>query len=172
MRVAGTAEVDIPRVEVSIEVNQRQGPEARSRRAQQWQCDGVVAAERYQVGRPLAGCPGRFFDLTDRLLDAERSAGDVACIGHLMSERFGVGPGVEWTEHLRPGPDGAGPEAGTGPVHDAGAERNAENRDLGIADRIHTLQPAKRGWTREPRHLHRGDRTGDRFVAPTHSLQS
>ena len=99
VRISSAAKVPVPRVEVGIEVDQREGPEARCRRPQQRKRDGVVATKRENVrcmrGDQLRG----IFDLSDRLLDAEGSARDVAGVRNLPSERLRISPRVERPQH-------------------------------------------------------------------------
>ena len=172
MRVARSPEVRVPRIQVSVEMDQGQRPETLRRRAQHRQRNRVVAADRHDVGRPLIRRFRRRLDLTDSLLDPEWSARDVARVGHLLRERLRLGPCIERTEHPGSGPDRSRPEARAGPVHDTAVEGNAEDRHLGLAHRIQRRQAGVRGRTSEPGHLHRVDRPDHLVAVITHRRES
>ena len=76
------------------------GPElATTDAAREMVVDRVVASQGDDVRGLLSSGASRRLDLADCLLDAERSARHVAGVGHLLCERLGLGPGIEWPEH-------------------------------------------------------------------------
>ena len=155
----GRAEVRVPRVEVGVEVDQRDRSVALVHRAQHRQRDGVVAAEHdgdRGVGQER---PGARLDLGDRLVDRERRAGDVAGVGHLLvRERSHLEPGVVAAQQPGPRADRRGPEAGAGPVGRPAVERHADDGDVAPVDLVEARQPRERRRPREPRHDQRVDR--------------
>ena len=134
MRV-GRAEVRVPRIEVRVEVQQRNGTVSTVHRPEQRQCDRVVTADRQEMGRPTQRLVGTGLDLRDRLLDVERVARDVSGIGHLLHrERLHVERGMVGTEEPGPRSDALGPEAGPGAVGHAAVEGDPEDGDVADVD--------------------------------------
>ena len=164
MRVPSPAEIRVPGVEVGIEMDQCERPEASGRRPEERQSDRMVATQRENVSGPLGDLSCGLFDLPDRLLDPEWGAGDVAGIGNLTRERLGLRPRVVRTQHPGSGADGGGPEARAGPVDDAAVERDADDRDLGLSHGIKCWQAGEGRRARETWHLHWIDRP-DHVVA-------
>jgi hypothetical protein len=85
------AEVGVPGVEVSVEMQHGDRAVVAVQRAQQRQCDGVVTAQCDQLRAAVAQFVGRSLDSGDRLGDVERVDRDVTGVGNLLDgERLDV----------------------------------------------------------------------------------
>ena len=148
------AEVGLPGVKMSVEVDQGDRPEALVRRAEQRIGDGVIAADRQYVRGP-GEQPGRaLLDLADGLLDVERVAGDVARVRDLLgAERRYPQPRVPRAQQPGTLPHRCGPEPGTGAVGGAAVERDADNGHVAAPDLVPPRQQRegrRPGETRRP----------------------
>ena len=129
--------------------------------AQQRQRDGVVAAEGHQAGAVGGQLERGGLDGLDGLVDVERVDGDVAGVGDLGDlERRHVQRRVVGPQQPRRLADVRGPEAGAGPVGDAGVERHADDDDVGGRHLVESRQPGERCGAGEARRLRCVDRRG------------
>ena len=105
-----------------------------------------------QLRAAVAQFVGGALDGGDRLADVERVDRDVAGVGHLLhGERLDVQPRMVGPQQLGCGADVTGPEPRARPIGDAGVERDADDRDIGVVTssvrgrRAKVAGPAYRG---------------------------
>ena len=155
----GRAEVRVPRIQVRVEVQERDRSVPALHHPEQRKRDRVVAADREEVLGPGEDLLGPGFDLPDRLHDVERVASDVSGVGHLLvGEGLDLEAGVVAAEQPRGLPHGDRAEPSARPERGPAVERHAEHRDVASLDLVPPGESSERGWPREPGYLQRIDR--------------
>src|SRR5215470_4792477 len=156
-------EVGVPRVEVRVEMHERDGAVLADGGAEQRQRDGVVAADGDDRPAAVADLGRVAGDLLHRPVDRERGDGHVAGVDDLdLAERGAVQLDVMAGPQVPGGlADGHRPEPGPGTVRGAAVERRAEHGDVVVGDPVDLRNAGERAGAGEPGHLppvHRPDR--------------
>src|SRR5262249_23092735 len=151
------AEVLVPRVDVRVELDERERSVLFRERAQNRQRDGVVAAGD---DRPRAGCGdcrNARLDRVVRLLDAYRRRVDVADVRDVQAiERRDLLEIVVRPDERRLRTDLARSEPRPATVRRSAVVRHADDRDIEAFRILDVRQPHERRRLREARSLERG----------------
>ena len=150
VRVRG-AEVRVPRVEVGVEVHERDRPVPSVHRAEQRRRDRVVAPDRAGASIRQDVVRGGL-DLRDRLADVEQVAADVAGVRDLLGrERVDVQARMVGAEEAGGAADRLRSEARRAVGH-AAVERDAEDGDVADVDVLAAREAGERRGSGEPGH--------------------
>ena len=148
MRVA-LAVVLVPGVGVRVEHDHGHRPVA-AHRPQVRQRDRVVAAEQERDHAGLGERPDVVLDRLVAALGEARDDRDVAAVdAGQMLERLDVERRVVGAQEQRGRADGVRPEPPADPEGDAGVERDPDDRDVHVLERVHQRQPRERGDAHE-----------------------
>ena len=152
MGVSG-AEVGVPGVEVSIEVDHGQRAVPGRQRPEHRQRDRVVAAEHQDERHPFQQVARPALDGADRLLDAVRVDREIPRVGHLLAgERRRLKGRVVGPQQPGRFPDVGGPEPGARPVADPAVKRHAEHGRIGVRHLVDARQAGERCLSAVPGH--------------------
>ncbi len=144
------AEVGLPGVEMGIEMDQGDRPEALAGRLEQRIGDGVVTADGQQVRRSGEQLVGTRLDLVDSLFDVERIACDVARVGDLLgAKRRHFQARMPRAQEPGTLPYRGRPESGARAVRRPAVKRNTDHGHVATSDLVAPRQQRKGRRPRE-----------------------
>src|SRR5690606_33245691 len=153
------AEVLVPRVDVRIELHQREGPVLLRGRAQQRQRDRMVAADHERRGTRVVNGRRAGFDDLERALDADGRHIEVAVVDDAQAfERVDLEKVAPRADERRLIAHLTWREPCAWPIRRAAVVRRAADGDIDAGQVARVRQTHERRRLREPRRLERRER--------------